>query len=658
MKPDPGRVTARRLNRAEYTNTIRDLLAIEFRADKNFPTDDSGEGFDNIGDVLTVSPVLMEKYLSAAGRIAERAIAAGPLPKPIEVEYSLRFKNLRRLDPSNVEATHRFDFDADYELKLGLPGQRAADAAPVTLGLWVDGKLANHARSRRSLRDSSTSTRTPRSGSACPCPRAITRFGSGSSTTRSSRRSRRTNIYKDTINKWIGSVTVIGPFATEGRETEPQARPGLRSGARIRRCVRPDPRDAGAPRLPPAGDRIGSRRAEASSSTWRGADGQSVGAGDRPRDPGDARLAALPVPHRARSLPDRPDRVHRISDVELASRLSYFLWNSMPDEELLSLAERRRLSAPAGARRAGEADARRSEGVRDGRELRRPVAGDPQSRQHQAGSAEVPGLGSRAARRDEDRDADVLRLRSCARTGRSATSSTRATRSSTSSLAKHYGIDGVHRPGVPARRAHDQPERGGVLSHGSVLAVSSYPTRTSVVIRGKYILQNILGTPPRRRRRTCRRSTSRPSGPRRRCASRWKCIGRTPSAPRATRAWIRSASRSRTTMRSAGGGRWTADSRWIRAACCRARRSFRRPPRCARSSASVVPSSRGRLTEKMLIYALGRGLERYDKPTVRDITTRVGASGYGFQTLVREVVRSLPFQSRRGEAVPTVVATK
>ena len=123
IKPDPGRVTARRLNRAEYTNTIRDLLAIDFRADKNFPTDDSGEGFDNIGDILTVSPVLMEKYLSAAGRIAERAIAAEPLPKPIEVEYSLRFKNLRRLDPSNVEATHRVDFDAEYELSIGLPGR-------------------------------------------------------------------------------------------------------------------------------------------------------------------------------------------------------------------------------------------------------------------------------------------------------------------------------------------------------------------------------------------------------------------------------------------------------------------------------------------------------------------------------------------------------
>ena len=143
--PIPGRVTARRLNRAEYTNTIRDLLAIEFRADKNFPTDDSGEGFDNIGDVLTVSPVLMDKYLSAAARIAERTVAAEPLPKAIEIEYSLRFRNLRRLDPSNVEATHRVDFDADYDLRIGLPGQRPGEwfsaAKPVTLGVWVDGKL-------------------------------------------------------------------------------------------------------------------------------------------------------------------------------------------------------------------------------------------------------------------------------------------------------------------------------------------------------------------------------------------------------------------------------------------------------------------------------------------------------------------------------------
>src|SRR5688500_16728706 len=141
VNPDPGRVPARRLNRAEYTNTIRDRPAIDFRADKNFPTDDSGDGFDNIGDILTVSPVLMEKYMSAAERIAARTVAAEALPKPIEIEYSLRLRNLRRINPSNVEATHRVDFDAQYQLVVGLPGERPADAKPVTLGLWVDGKL-------------------------------------------------------------------------------------------------------------------------------------------------------------------------------------------------------------------------------------------------------------------------------------------------------------------------------------------------------------------------------------------------------------------------------------------------------------------------------------------------------------------------------------
>lgn len=263
MKPDPGRVSARRLNRAEYTNTIRDLLAIEFRADKNFPTDDSGEGFDNIADVLTVSPILMEKYLTAAGRIAQRAMAAVPLPKPVEVEYSLRFKNLRRLDPSYVEATHRFDFDADYELKLGLPGQRPADAAPVTLGLWVDGKLAY-----------STKVETKPSGLVYfylvlrgADPRARAR-GRSHASPRVRRRSLRQDAREGQhLQRQREQVDRFGDghraVRNEGRETEPQARPGLRSVVIGSPMRGPDPRDAGASRVPQAGARIGSRRSEA-----------------------------------------------------------------------------------------------------------------------------------------------------------------------------------------------------------------------------------------------------------------------------------------------------------------------------------------------------------------------------------------------------------
>ena len=396
MKPDPGRVTARRLNRAEYTNTIRDLLAIEFRADKNFPTDDSGDGFDNIGDVLTVSPVLMEKYLSAAGRIAERAIVAGPLPKPIEVEYSLRFKNLRRLDPSNVEATHRFDFDADYELKIGLPGQRAKDAAPVTLGLWVDGKLAH-----------TQQIETKPSGLVYFNPYSEERIRVADPRRRShaSPRIHRRPVRQDArqgghLQGHRQQVDRLGdghrPVCLAGREAEPQEDPGVRS------------RD-GSARASIASWRRWRARAYRRPVTARGSRGaaqvrraRARPTGSRSRRASPSRIQAMLVSphflfHIERDLyPNDPTRVHRISDVELASRLSYFLWNSMPDDELLSLAERRRLSTPARARGAGDADARRSEGVRDGGEFRRPVAGDSQSRQHQAGSAEVPGLDGRS----------------------------------------------------------------------------------------------------------------------------------------------------------------------------------------------------------------------------------------------------------------------
>ena len=141
IKPDPGRVTARRLNRAEYTNTIRDLLAIDFRAQSVFPTDDLGNGFDNIGDVLTISPTLMEKYLSVAERIASRAVGADPLPKPLELEYANKDKKIRRVDFSTIEAKGRIEFDGEYTVRFGLPGERGKDAKPVMMAFWMDGKL-------------------------------------------------------------------------------------------------------------------------------------------------------------------------------------------------------------------------------------------------------------------------------------------------------------------------------------------------------------------------------------------------------------------------------------------------------------------------------------------------------------------------------------
>ncbi|MDP8979535.1 MAG: DUF1587 domain-containing protein, partial [Acidobacteriota bacterium] len=133
LKPDPGRVTARRLNRFEYNNTVHDLLAIDFQPAADFPADDSGYGFDNIGDVLSLSPVLMEKYLMASEKIAKIAIAADPLPKPSLVKYkpegSARVKAFT--------ATNRFAVEGDYEIRTMIGGRR--DPAKALLSL--DGNL-------------------------------------------------------------------------------------------------------------------------------------------------------------------------------------------------------------------------------------------------------------------------------------------------------------------------------------------------------------------------------------------------------------------------------------------------------------------------------------------------------------------------------------
>ena len=136
-KPNPGRVTVRRLNRVEYANTVRDLLGVHFVAQEEFPPDDSGYGFDNIGDVLTVSPALMEKYLFSAERIASRAVGADPLPKAGVFSEKAR---MMRLGPGVAQCTDHVEYDAEYTFRAILAGHRGAEDKPVTVELLVDGK--------------------------------------------------------------------------------------------------------------------------------------------------------------------------------------------------------------------------------------------------------------------------------------------------------------------------------------------------------------------------------------------------------------------------------------------------------------------------------------------------------------------------------------
>jgi mono/diheme cytochrome c family protein len=646
LAPDPGRVTARRLNRAEYTNTIRDLLAIDFRADQNFPTDDSGDGFDNIGDVLTISPTLMDRYLSAAARIAQRALATEPLPKPITVEYN-KFQHLRRLDPSNVEATHRTDFDAEYELRVGLPGQRPKGAKPITLGLWVDGRL----------------TRTMRIG---PEPSKLVFFEpyseeqfrislpEGDHTLRLGfidddfvKTLPAEDLYKGKLNKWIGSVTVVGPFASKTVKPSRQ---------RILVC------DPGAG--PVCVDKILATFAQrayrrpvtkaevaelAKFVELARAEGQSVEQGLAL-----AIQAVLVSPHFLfhieRDLyPDDPSRVHRISDVELASRLSYFLWNSMPDDVLLSVATSGKLSAP---------------GVLDG-QVRRMLA-DPKAfamAENFAGQwleirnldsiqpdpEKFPAWGPQL--RDAMKSETQMFFASMLRKNRPIGEFLDARYTYLNEmLARYYGLEGVSGPEF-RRVTLSTDERGGVLGHGSVLAVSSYPTRTSVAIRGKFILQNILGSAP-------------PPPPPDVPALDEQAVGSTASLRQQMEAHrsnsVCASCHSRMDPLGFGLENYDAVGKWRTedggfpvdpSGVLPGGKSFSSPAEMRRVLRGMLPDFARCLTEKMLTYALGRGLQRYDKPTVRAITQRLAASGYGLQTLVHEVVRSLPFQSRRAEAV-------
>jgi hypothetical protein len=386
------------------------------------------------------------------------------------------------------------------------------------------------------------------------------------------------------------------------------------------------------------------------------ADGQSVEQGI-----GLAIQAMLVSPHFLfhieRDLyPNDPGRMHRVSDVELASRLSYFLWNSMPDDELLSLAERRRLSVPqvldaqvarllADPKSAAMAENFAGQWL----EIRNLDTIKPDPQKFPAWTPEL-----REAMKTETR----MFFDTILRENRPIGDFIDARYTFLNELlAKHYGIDGVSGPEF--RRVDlETGERGGVLTHGSVLAVSSYPTRTSVVIRGKYILQNILGTPPppppadvpaldeqavgttaslRKQMETHRTNAICAS-----CHSRMDPLGFALENYDAIGKW-----------RTMDGG-FPVDSSGI----LPGGKKFANSAEMRQILSERVPELTRTLTEKLLIYSLGRGLQRYDRPTVNRITKKIAASGYGFQTLVQEVVRSLPFQSRRAEDVKPVVATK
>jgi hypothetical protein len=664
-KPDPGRVTARHLNRAEYRNTVRDLLGVDFQTTQEFPVDDTGEGFDNIGDVLSVSPLLAEKYLEAAERISARALGLVPLPaKPVTASYAddehynelVSFTgtsgSAHRAGNNFIEATHRVEYDGDYIVQAGLAGNRGPDAKPVTFGFWMDGKLLHSEQVETTPSQAVYFASYEKKDFTLFLPEGVHTFRLGFIDDEYGAKLPKTTAFNPRTNKYPQLIGFVGPLPSKGELASRQAILVCdpKSGtACIQRILASLARRAY--RRPVSATEVASLVALAGK-----AQSQGLTAEEGIQTAIEAILVSPDFLFRIERdpQPENPSVVHRLSDVELASRLSYFLWSSMPDGELLGAAEAGKLGNPA------VLDAQVKRMLADPRsdalvdnfagqwlELRNLDAMKPDPDKFPEWGPEL-----REAMRTETH----MFFDSVLRENRPVSDFLNGRYTFLNEmLARFYGIDGV--TGPEFRRVElTTSQRGGVLGQASVLTVSSYPSRTSVVLRGKYILDNILGTPPpppppgvpaldedavgttlslRQQMEKHRADPACAS-----CHSKMDPLGFALENYDVIGKWR--------TM----DGKFPVDS----SGTLPDGTTFDGPAQMRQVLAGNLSQFTQGLAGKLLVYALGRGVQPYDRPAIAAIVRNCAADGYRFQSMIGEVVRSLPFQSRRGEAVKEVTS--
>jgi hypothetical protein len=647
--PDPGRMTVHRLNRNEYTHTIRDLLGVRFRAEKYFPADDSGDGFDTMADLLTVSPLLMERYLAAAERIAAWAVSTAIPAKPIEADYRARDGRIRRLDRSTIEAEHRIEFGGEYVVRFGLPGERppvdGRDAAPVTLGFWMDGALL--ATKTVQTKPSGLVYFDPYSEEELKLtlPEGDHVFRAGFIGDPFVTTLPNEAAYDRRKNKFLDSIIFVGPHAS-ALDKDSRRKILTCDPASGRACVEQIVARLArrAYRRPPTPRELNALMRIADLGASSGKSGEHA-----------VQLAIqalLVSPHflfRIERDPDSGDGtlVHKLSSFELASRLSYFLWSSMPDDELLAIAESGRLS-----------DAQVLTGQVD-RMLADPRASEFAA--HFAGQwLETRNLDSVKPDPDlfkewtpELREAmkteTTMFFEYVLREKRSIADFLNASYTFLNErLAAHYGIPGVS--GQEFRRVElTTDRRGGVLSHAGVLTVSSYPTRTSAVIRGKYVLQNILGIPPAPPPDDVPPLSDSAGDAKRSMREQLTVHRANPTCAACHR-----------NMDPLGFGleNYDAIGRWRDAdgpfpidasGTLPDGQRFTTPGEMRALLVSQLPQFSRTLTARMLTYALRRSLQPYDRAAVDSIHRAVAADGYRLRTMVHQIVASFPFQARRRE---------
>jgi cytochrome c5 len=648
-KPDPGRVVAHRLNRNEYSNTIRDLLGVSFHAEDEFPADDASFGFDNIGAALTVSPTLMQKYMQAAEQIASRAVGGDPLPKPGLFNKRNRIK---RLDTDTIEFKDRIDFDADYTVRVLLLGHRGAKDKPVTLVLSMDGKPIKTVEVSvqiSAVNQQGGATQRGSEEQRIFVPQGDHTFRAAfindeglKDIPASARYNNNRNIYPDTIE-------IAGPFPSTVQHP---------SQKKILIC------DLAAGR--PCADRILTNLANRAyrRPASRAEVAELVAVFDKAKAGGytpeqslqfaiSAMLVAPQFLFRIEHDP-KAGTYGRVTDTELASRLSYFLWSSMPDDELLRLGEANKLHVPATLDAQVKrmiADAKASafaeNFVGQWLEVRSLDAVKPDEKKFPEWTPEL---------KEAMRTETSMFFASVLRDNRPLSDLLDGKYTFLNeTLAKYYGIEGV--TGPEFRRVElKTDQRGGIITQASILTVTSYPNRTSVVLRGKYLLENVFGTPPPppppdvpklneetvgvakslRQQMEQHRSDAICAS----CHSKMDVLGFGMENYDAIGRW-------RTT-----DGKFPIDS----TGAFPNGKTFAGPAEMKALLRDNMPEFTQTLANKVLTYATGRGVEPFDRRTVREIVKETAGQDYRFQALILAVTHSAAFQQRRGEATQAKVA--
>jgi mono/diheme cytochrome c family protein len=695
LHPNPGRPLLHRLNRAEYKNAIRDLLKLDVDVTALLPPDDSAYGFDNISDVLGVSPSLQERYLAAAGRISRLAVG-DPTMRPGSDTYRVpqdlsqneHIEGLPLGTVGGLRVRHTFPLDAVYEFQTKLYRTNLNIVRglqyPTEFEITIDGREIHRVTiggnaDLAAMFDKPTDTgdavelrmrvRVPVTAG----PHDVTAAFVG-------------NVpLKDTVRlqpfirssadnfDWAGwphiqTFTVTGPFDAKGPGDTPSRRaifecvPTKASAEKpcatkiltrlARRAYRQPVTKAQLEPILQMYDEGRARLALSERSESKGPAlserSESKGPFERGVQRGLERILASPLfAFRVERDPDGAvsGSAYRVPDLELASRLSFFLWSSIPDDELLDLAARKKLSDPSTL----EQQVRRMLADQRSNALVSNFAGQwlhlRNVRSVQPNSDEFPDFDDNL-RRAFRRETELL-FDSLIREDRSVLDLLRADYTFVNErLARHYGIPGVH--GSRFRRvAVADDARRGLLGHGSVLAVTSHAERTSPVLRGKWVLENLLGLPVPPPPPDVNQTLPQADGEKPKTLREQMAVHRvSPTCATCHKVMdpvgfalenfdVVGAWRTHEPGGPIDASGQLADGRQIDGVVTLRNAILDRP--------EIFVTT---MTEKMMTYALGRGVDAPDLPAVRRVVRDGSKQDYRFSSIVMGIVKSVPFQMR------------